>query len=173
VLIVAIVLFAACIPCRSSAMMATLSTEELTRASAVIITGDVISSTSFWSADKQFIYTQATIAVREVIKGRPLQNSLTIVHEGGEVDGMGLKVSDVAPLTIGETVLLFLSPENSNAPAVRYTMVGKAQGTYSIDKNGMARKGIYTGKDGKPVIGHSIPLHSLLDEIKKYDSGHK
>jgi hypothetical protein len=172
-LITAIVLFAACIPCRSSAMMATLSTEKLTRASDVIITGDVINSKSFWSDDKQFIYTSATVAIREVIKGERLQNSLTIVHEGGEVDGIGLKVSDVAPLTVGETVLLFLSSEKITAPAVRYTMVGKTQGKYSIDKNGMARTGGYTGEDDKPVIDHSIPLHSLLDEIKKYDSGQR
>jgi hypothetical protein len=173
VFIIAIVLFAACIPCRSSAMMATFSTENLTKASDVIITGDVINSKSFWSADKQFIYTMATVTIRKVIKGSPVQDNITIVHEGGEVDGIGLKVSDVTPLTMGETVLLFLSPEKITAPAMRYTIVGKAQGKYSIDKNGMARKGGYTGEDGKPVIDHSIPLHSLLDEINKYDSGQR
>jgi len=173
VLILAIVFFTACIPCRSSAMMATLSTENITKASDVIITGDVINSKSFWSADKKFIYTLATVALREVIKGRLLQDSLTIVYEGGEVDGIGLKVSDVAPLTMGETVLLFLFPEKITTPAMRYTIVGKAQGKYSIDKNGMARKGGYTGEDGKPAIDHSIPLHSLLDEINKYDSGQR
>lgn len=171
--IIAIVLFTACIPCQSSAMVVTLSTENLTKTSDVIITGDVINSKSFWSADKQFIYTMATVAIREVIKGRPHQNNLTIVLEGGEVDGIGLKVSDVAPLTMGETVLLFLSPEKATIPAMRYRIVGKAQGKYTIDKNGMARKGGYTGEDGKPVIDHIIPLHSLLDEINKYASGQR
>jgi len=173
VFIIGIVLFVAGIACQSSAMVVTLSTENLTNASDVIITGDVINSKSFWSADKHFIYTMATVAIREVIKGTPLQNNLTIVHEGGEVDGIGLKVSDVAPLTMGETVLLFLSSEKTAGPGVRYTIVGKAQGKYSIDKNGMARKGGYTGEDGKPVIDHIIPLHVLLDEINKYDSGQR
>jgi hypothetical protein len=173
VLIAAIVLFTACVPYTSPAMMVTLSTENLTKASDVIITGEVINSKSFWSADKQFIYTFATVAIRKVIKGKPLQNSLTVVHEGGEVDGIGLKVSDVAPLSRGETVLLFLSPEKITTPGMRYTIVGKAQGKYSLDKNGMARKGGYTGEDGKPVIDHTIPLHILIDEIKRYDTGQR
>jgi len=173
VFIIVIFILTACIPCQSSAMMATLGTEKLTRASDVIITGDVINSKSFWSTDKKFIYTLATIAIREIIKGRPLQNNLTIVLEGGEVDGIGLKVSDVAQLNRGETVLLFLSPEKISTPAMRYRIVGKAQGKYSIDKKGMARKGGYIGEDGKPVIDHIVPLHSLLDEINKYGIGQR
>lgn len=173
VFIIGIVLFAAGIACQSSAMVVTLSTENLTKTSDVIITGAVLNTKSFWSADKHFIYTMATVAILEVIKGRPLQKSLTVVHEGGEVDGIGLKVSDVAPLTTGETVLLFLSPEKTTTADVRYRIVGRAQGKYSIDKNGMARKGGYTGEDGKPVTDLSVPLHSLLGEIYKYDSGQR
>jgi hypothetical protein len=169
----AIFLFTVCSPYQSSAMVVTLSTENLTKTSDVIITGDVITSKSLWSADKHFIYTLATVAIREVIKGRPLQNNLTIVLEGGEVDGIGLKVSDVAPLIVGETVLLFLSPEKITTPAMRYRIVGKAQGKYSIDKKDMARKGGYSGEDGKPVLDHIIPLQSLLDEISNYASGQR
>jgi hypothetical protein len=173
VFIIAIVLFAACVPCQSLAMMVTLSTEYLTLASDLIITGEVQDSTSSWSDDKKSIYSIATVVTKEAIKGRLQQKSLKVMYEGGEIDGIGLRVSDVTPLRIGETVLLFLTPEKIDTVEIRYKIVGKAQGKYSIDKNGIARKDGYAGEDGKPVVENTIPLDILINEIKKYESSHQ
>jgi hypothetical protein len=53
--------------------------------------------------------------VREHLKGKPTASEVVIRVPGGEVDDMGLAVSDAPWFDPGEDVLVFLTPELKGA----------------------------------------------------------
>ena len=152
---------------QSAAIMVSLSTENLTKESALIILGDVKQVKSEWSEDKKSIYTFATVAVRETIKGKAANKTLKIIYEGGEIDGIGMRVSDVAIPDVGENVLLFLKPAKTKQLETIYKNVGKAQGQYRIDKDGIARKAEYNLEGSAKDIDNNMPIEVLIEKIKR------
>lgn len=162
---------------QAGAFMVGLSTEELARSSDSVITGEVTDTESFWSEDGKTILTNATVTVENIIKGPSPQNTIIIVeHEGGEIGGVGLKVSDIAPLVKGEKVLLFLKSSDSRKfrdsrkpKASRekvHTLVGEAQGKYVIDTKGVAAKSGFSSTAGAGLIDNNLPLEDLIKIIK-------
>jgi hypothetical protein len=155
---------------QSWAMMIGLSTDFLTKRAGLVITGEVQETKSCWADNKKVIVTIATIAIHEVIKGRSFTKTVRIICEGGEVDGMGMRVSDAAELIAGETVLLFLNHGHQNSDGVEYEIVGKAQGKYTIGKDNIARKKGYSVLDRREVIDNDIPVSILIEKIKKHEN---
>jgi hypothetical protein len=156
-----------CLSQQSAAIMLPLSTENLTRESALIISGDIKQVKSEWGEDKKSIFTFATVTVRETIKGKASDKTLKIMYEGGEIDGIGMKVSDVAIPEVGENVLLFLKPAKTRQLETIYKNVGKAQGQYKIDKDGIARKSGYNVEESAKDIDNNMPLEVLIEKIKR------
>ena len=154
----------------SLATMIGLSTELLTKQSGLVITGEVQETKVQWADNKEAIVTLATIAIQEVIKGRSAAKKVRVKYEGGEVDGMGMRVSDAAELTGGETVLLFLNQGHQNSDGAEYEIVGKAQGKYTIGNDNIARKKGFSVLDGREVIDNDIPVRTLIEKIKKYEN---
>ena len=76
-------LFSASSP--SLAIMKGLSTEELTHASDIVISGEVENTETQWSKDGSTIVTSADIAVDTVIRGMVTPKKITVEYEGGEV----------------------------------------------------------------------------------------
>lgn len=161
---------------QADTFMIGLSTEELTRSSDSVISGTVRDTESFWSEDGKTILTNATVTVENLIKGSSPQNTIIVEHEGGEVGGVGLKVSDIAPLVKGEKVLLFLKSgpsrkfrdsRTSNTGREKvHTLVGEAQGKYVIDSKGLAVKGGFSSAAGAEVIDNNLSLEELIRIIK-------
>jgi hypothetical protein len=147
--------------------MIPLSTENLTSESALIILGEVKQVKSEWSEDKKAILTFATVTVRESIKGKAANKTLKIMYEGGEIDGIGMRVSDVAIPEVGENLLLFLKPAKTRQFETIYKNVGKAQGQYKIDKDGIARKAGYHVEGSARDIDNNMPIEVLIDKIKR------
>jgi hypothetical protein len=156
-----------CLSQQSAAIMLPLSTENLTRESELIISGDVKQVKSEWGEDKKSIFTFATVTVRETIKGKASDKTLKIMYEGGEIDGIGMKVSDVAIPNVGENVLLFLKPAKTRQLETIYKNVGKAQGQYKIDKDGIARKSGYNVEGSAKDIDNTLPIEVLIEKIKR------
>jgi hypothetical protein len=152
---------------QSAAIMIPLTTENLTGESALIILGDVKQIKSEWGEDKKSIFTFATVAVRETIKGKVANKTLNIMYEGGEIDGIGMRVSDVAIPEVGENVLLFLKPAKTRQFETIYKNVGKAQGQYKIDKNGIARKVGYHVEGSAKDVDNNLPIDVLIEKIKR------
>ncbi|MBM4053680.1 MAG: hypothetical protein FJ264_03185 [Planctomycetes bacterium] len=151
------------------AIMTGLSTEELAKSSCAVVTGTVEDVKSYWSADKKTIFTGALIKITGIIRGNIVQNSITVEYEGGEVDGIGLKISDMATLNKGEKILLFLKEEKSKREELKenvFRIVGRSQGKYCIDKNGIAKKSGFSVIGGKEVIDNNIPVETLINKIK-------
>ena len=154
----------------SSAMMIGLSTELLAKQSGLVVTGEVQETKSQWSNNKEAIVTIATIAIQEVIKGRSAAKKVRVKYEGGEVDGLGMRVSDAAELAEGETVLLFLNHGHQNIDGAEYEIVGNAQGKYTIGNDNIARKKGFTVLDKTEVIDNDVPVSILIEKIKKYEN---
>ncbi len=64
------------------------------------------------------IYTRVTLAVEETVKGTPAPQA-TIRVPGGEVNGLGLMVSDAASFTQGERVVVFLKSSDKGFEVYR------------------------------------------------------
>jgi hypothetical protein len=144
-----------------------ISTEKLTIDSEIVIEGEVEKVKSHWSKDRRTIVTKATVRNRDVIKGKSVKAKITIEYEGGEIDGLGLKVSDVAPLERGEKVILFLKKGKSKTDGSVYKIVGNAQGKYTIGDDGIARKKGFSLADDYDVIDNNIPVETLKKKIKR------
>lgn len=103
-----------------------LDTPALTAAASDVVDGTVLSSSSAWSGDHRRIVTHVVVEVRDTWKGTA-SGRITVVQPGGERDGIGQRVSGVAPLASGERVVLFLE---RTGPYHR--VVGLAQGVYRV-----------------------------------------
>jgi len=151
----------------SSAIMKAMSTEELVRTSEIVVIGEVEDVKAQWSKDGKTIFTSASIVISDVIRGKIDQEKIIVECEGGEVGDIGLKVSDVSPLRKGEKVILFLKSGKSKKEGVVHNIVGKAQGKYTIDADGIARKGGFSIVSGEDVIDNNIPVDELIDKIRR------
>jgi hypothetical protein len=70
------------------------------------------SRTSRWEGGT--IYSYSEVSVLQVVKGAP-GDRLTVRQRGGEVDGIGQKVSHVSLLEPGRSYLLFLDVDPTSA----------------------------------------------------------
>lgn len=158
------------------ALMVGLSTEELTKGSDFIVVGRVEGVESMWSKDGKTIISRAHIIINEVIRGELSKERITVEYPGGEIEDIGLKVSDVRPLKKGEKILLFLKSkrdqrmrdEISLSMEVEdiYQITGNAQGHYTIDYQGIARKGGFSLIQREDVVDNNIPLDILINKIR-------
>ena len=140
------------------AVMRALSTEELTRISDAVVEGDVRSVASYWSADGKAIISRATVVVVDVVRGVAVQKTLTVEYEGGEIDGVGMGVSDMATVAPGQRVLMFLQKQNAARDAGPYEIIGRAQGLYRVGKDRIARKSGFS-----LLPGGGVPIDNDLD----------
>ena len=149
------------------AIMIGLSTEQLTKASQTIITGQVVDVKSQWNDTGDEIVTRADVAVKEIIRGGfNNEKHLIVEYEGGEIGDIGLRVSDSPTLIKGENVVLFLELFKKIKTGLLCKIVGRAQGKYSIGKDGIARKAGFNVIKGKDAIENDIPINELVSRIR-------
>jgi hypothetical protein len=155
------------------AVMVGISTEELTRNSHIVVLGTVESVGSYRSADKRMIFSRAEIRVEETAKGGPVAERIAVEYDGGEVGGVGLRVSDMPAFVPNERVILFLKTGSSRnlqagqaGGGTTFNLVGKAQGRYTIDENDVARKGGFALASGQDVVDNNIPYTELINKVK-------
>jgi len=153
----------------SLAQMIGLSTEELAKTSSLVVLGDVEDVQSFWSDDHRRIVSRATVLAQQVVRGKTVERKITVEYPGGEIDGLGMKVSDVAPMDKGEKVLLFLSDNMVRKTGTVRKLIGKAQGKYSIGADGIARKKGFSIATGADLVDRELPLDEIIRKIKSVD----
>jgi hypothetical protein len=151
---------------RAEAIMKGLSTEELARASDIVVMGEIESVDPMWSNDGTAIVTRASLVIAEVIRGKASQQRIAIEYEGGEIGDVGMKVSDSALLIKGERVLLFLKPDKNRKDGKVHRIVGKGQGRYTIGEDGIARKKGFALLYGGEAVDNGISVDRLIEKIK-------
>jgi len=151
----------------SRSLMVVLSTEGLTKESESVVVGVVRDVSSYWSADGTTIFTKANVMVDQVVKGTH-HAEVDIEYQGGEVGGIGLKVSDAPSLEKGEKVILFLKAKKVDKNIKVFNIVGNAQGKYTVMEDRTAIKGGFSVvRDPESLIDNYIPVEDLLNKIRR------
>lgn len=157
----------------SQALMLGMSLQQLVAESDMVVAGQVMEVRSSWTADHKSIITRANVALSEVIAGEVKERVVVVEYPGGEVDDVGMGVSDVAPLETGENVILFLQKVKSPAGAIASAggaqvmqIVGEAQGKYSV-AGGLAVKSGFTVVDPDDKVQYKVPVEELKREVRK------
>ena len=89
-----------------------------------IALGRVESQRARWTADHTAIITEVTLRVERGMKGVRDGERITLLREGGEVDGMGMLVRGAARFEAGEEVLVFLERRDGTPRQKRLSGAG-------------------------------------------------
>lgn len=102
--------------------------EELTRQSTLVVRATVQQSMTAWDQGERKIWTWTELSVAEVLKGQA-PRSLVVKQPGGEVGGVGQRVSGAAQFAPGEDCVLFLerAPDEPGVFIVRGLSAGKVR----------------------------------------------
>ena len=157
-----------CLLSYSSAMMIGLSTRTLTIDSELVIKGEVIDIVSQWTENRKAIFSTATIQVEEVVTGEYSKSTIEVSYDGGIVEGIGMKVSDTPSFNQGETVILFLTPDLKLRKSQAYSVYGRAQGKYLIDKDNIARKRGFSIAANAEAVDNDLSADELIEKIRKF-----
>lgn len=108
---------------------------ELVRASHSIVRGEVVDQESVWDAAWGEVYTLSWVRVDEVLEGRERVGELVVVRQiGGVIDGVERRVVGVAPLTLGDEVVVFARTDGTF-----HYLVGMAQGAFHVQRGPSVR----------------------------------
>lgn len=94
-----------------------------------VVIGTVRSVESRWNEDQTMIRTYASVSVERYVTGEPVDSMITIVVDGGTVDGITLWVSDTPSFHPGMRSGFLLKKEESGM----YTPYGQIQGVYALE----------------------------------------
>lgn len=150
--------------CRASVVP--LPTEDIARMSALAVRGVVLESRSRWTKDRSKIVTWVAIRLEEVYRGTHSRRRLIVEIDGGEVDGIGLVVTDVPSFAAGSRVVLFLEPATSPSGRAIFRVVGDAQGAYRVGGDGVARKNGFHVVGDPSLVEWELPLEDLARKAK-------
>ncbi len=104
-----------------------------------IVLAEVSSTVSHWNEQKTRIYTYSEIRVLEDWKGNS-PSTITLITEGGTVDGMDHIFSDRIDLAIDEQIVLLLQEVPKHWKGIQrhentFAVTASLQGIYRINKN--------------------------------------
>jgi hypothetical protein len=108
-----------------------LTFEQLTDASELIVTGRVGNSWAAWDAAHKFIWTHYNLSVSSAIKGSPAA-TVEFAEVGGAVDGYSMVIAGSVRYATGDNMLVFLA----RMPNGYLRTAGWSQGKYAVDPSG-------------------------------------
>jgi hypothetical protein len=104
--------------------------EQLASRSSDVFYGQVISTETYWNADRTRIYTRVHVLISETFKGS-LRSSetVTVTQFGGEKDGFRWACPVCPEFSAGEKLVLFTTRGKNN----NLIVVGLKQGKMTVD----------------------------------------
>ena len=148
----AAVLLIAAVSAPVFAMSRQISDEELVRSSSVVVDARVKQVTPHWNQDRSLIFTTVQISVAQILyaRGNPPGSSLEFEVLGGELDGVGLTVSEAPEFRLGERVLVFVRPWTQG----RLVLSGGPSGLIRVDESGIVHgRGVSVKQFGSQIRG--------------------
>ncbi len=157
-----------------------LSMEELTTKSSLVVRGTVHRVDTQWDEAHRGIWTTSEVVVREVLKGTQ-RTTVLVKQPGGTVGTFSQRVSGVATFTPGEDVVLFLEPAVDvpdafvpySMSASKVSLVQKGGQTVALrDLSGLSfavpgQKGVIRPVDEREVLGGAdVFLQRLRAAVK-------
>lgn len=145
------------LPARA-AIFPSLTVEQLTAQSQVILQGNIVRSWTAWDREHKYIWTHYEVSITEAIRGSA-SSSFTISEPGGDLDGVHQRFSGAVAYAPGESAFLFLY----KTPIGYWRAVGGPQGKFHIEADGRVRADgqadILASVVGRPPSG--TPLTAL------------
>jgi len=157
----------------ASALMVPLATTTLVDRASCIVEGRVTGKAAHWTEDRSGIVTEVTLDVTDALLGDT--NRVTFLYQGGRVDGLEQRVSDMPAVTNGQQVIVLLrQPAPSEERRRRLgaaseslpVLVGSAQGLWRIG-GGRAVKDRFTVAGDSRVIDRDVDAGVLKDFIRR------
>jgi len=159
----------------SATQIVVLSPREMADNSALVLSGRVAGTESYWNGEHTKIFTRTTIIVDETYKGEHSPR-IELIQLGGIVGNVKVTVEGALQWKEGEEVLLFLEPYGS---ASQYQVAGLSQGRFEIERDPetgkrFVRRPAFTGvellqADGGPANGdgalEKVPLEQFVSEV--------
>jgi hypothetical protein len=119
------------LPQASATNVPSLTFDELTDRSEVIVAGRITRSWSDWDSERKFIWTHYELNVSSVHKGAA-RIAVIVSEPGGVVGGRGMKIAGSVEYSPGDQVAVFLQ----RMPNGYLRTAGWGQGKYLVDKAG-------------------------------------
>ena len=159
------------------ALMIKIPLKQLVNESEAIVIGRVQSVRCELSLDKRLILTIVKVRVRESIRGHLMVQDLILEVPGGTMGDLSLKVTDMPVFHEKEEILIFLRSIKNIADTRHsftvaqntfssFEVYGKAQGMYSVDAEGIARKSGYETVSEEEDPESVLSLDSLKNKIQ-------
>jgi len=111
-----------------------LTFEELTDHSELIVSGQITRSWADWDSEHKFIWTHYELSVSGAHKGTP-ESTVVLSEPGGVVGLQGMDVAGANVYQPGGRVLVFLQ----RMPNGYLRTTGWSQGKYTVDNTGRLR----------------------------------
>jgi len=172
VMLLLLSLLVAAVPAAASTFIH-MDQQALVRASAAVVQGRVLSTSSYWNKTGQVIVTDALVQVEDTIFGET--PSVVIVHTfGGTVGGFTVEAEGFPKFQANERLLLFLEPEREGASRVAgylegmYRIVRDASGIEKAVPAAITGGGFIVDKQGRQVAApKTLPLETLKSSIRE------
>lgn len=125
----------ACLMAHAQCTIIPFSLEKKVYMSDVVVEARVLSKTSFWNQEHNFIYTANTLEVTTVFKGENVNQQLELITEGGMVGTDGLLVEPSLQVQLGEVgIFLIRKSEISHSETLNaYKPVASVQSFIKYD----------------------------------------
>jgi hypothetical protein len=114
-------------PRARSSVAIELTIGDLTREADLVVVGTVTLARVAWSVDHRRILTRAFLKPEEAWKGTIPGGGVVVLLPGGELEGLGQRVSGVPEVAAGERVVLFLRRRGDS-----FRLVGMSQGLFRV-----------------------------------------
>lgn len=110
------------------------SDADLLRGSSLVVDAQVARITPHWNASREVIFTTVDLTISSTVlnKGADVGSSCSFEVLGGEIDGVGLAVSEMPRFARGERVIVFLRPWTEG----RLVLTGGVGGVRRVDRSG-------------------------------------
>jgi hypothetical protein len=153
------------VSCLQGAVYPSITAEELTAQSQLIVEGRVTRSWTAWDSEHKYIWTHYEISVTDAIRG-PRTATVTASEPGGSLDGIHQQFSGAVPYFPGENAVLFLY----KTPIGYWRAAGGPQGKFTVEPDGRVRANAqdaaFFDRTGRHPAGTAL---AALDGLKLAD----
>jgi hypothetical protein len=124
-----------------------VSFDEKVDGAAAVVLAHVVKSEARWDPSKRWILTYTTFKVDRSLKGEPIQNDLTLVTPGGEMDGIRQETIGAPAFEPGEEQVVFVA-NSKLGPTVAFM----EQGAYDVQTDSRGEKMIMPAASDSVVM---------------------
>ena len=126
-----------------------LNLENLVVHADAIVEAEVISTRSFWTADRRSILTETTLRVDRGLRGPAAGQTIKVRSLGGKVGEVRMQIAGAPRLLEGQRMVLFLTERQGHR-----WVLGMNQGVFDLVR----------GADGKSVVKQRLRGAALVEK---------